>query len=124
MMTAGEKYLEELAGFPPKTFPSHFSSRATRLRLGTALDRTELRWLYEASFAATLCNIALNGLGGCGGIIKPERESNRRRLETEFMAARDKLYACAGWEALSPFVRHPIQSSFLRISVNEVNLAA
>ena len=124
MTTAGEKYLEELAGFPPKTFPSHFSSRATRLQLGTALDRTELRWLYEASFAATLCNIAINGLGGCGGRIKPEYEPNRRRLEWEFMTARDKLYACAGWRALSPFVRHPIQSSFLRISVNEDNLAA
>jgi hypothetical protein len=123
MMTTGEEYLNELAGFPPKTFPSHFSSRATRLRLGTALNRTELKWLYEAAFGATLCNIAINGLGGCGGRIKPEREPNRRRLEREFMAARDKLYACAGWQALPPFVRHPIQSIFLRISVTEVNLA-
>jgi hypothetical protein len=123
MMTAGEEYLEELAGFPPKTFPTHFSRRATKLRLGTALDGTELKWLYEAAFGATLCNIAINGLGGCGGEIKPEREPNRRRLEGEFMAARDKFYACAGWQALPPFVRHPIQSTFLRISVNEDNLA-
>ena len=122
-MTTGERYLSELAGFPPKTFPRHFSSRATRLRLGRALGRTELRWLYEAAFVATLCNIAINGLGGCDGSIKPEREPNRRRLEREFMAARDKLYGCAGWHALPPFVRHPIQSVFLRVSVNEDNLA-
>ena len=124
MMTTGEEYLDELAGFPPKTFPSHFSSKAARLRLGAALDRTEIRWLYEAAFEATLCNIAINGLGGCGGRIKPEREPNRRRLEKDFMAARDRLYACAGWQALSPFVRHSIQSTFLRVSVNEDNLAA
>jgi hypothetical protein len=123
MMTTGEAYLDELAGFPPKTFPSHFASRATRLHLGAALDRAELRWLYEAAFVATLCNIAINGLGGCGGQIKPEREPNRRRLETEFMTARDRLYASAGWQALSPSVRHPIQSAFLWISVNEENLA-
>ena len=123
MMTTGEKYLNELAGFPPKTFPNRFSSIATRLQLATAMNRTELRWLYEAAFGATLCNIALNGLGGCGGRIKPEHEPNRTRLETEFMAARDTLYACAGWQALPPFVRHPIQSTFLRISVNEDNLA-
>jgi len=67
MMTTGEEYLNELAGFPPMTFPSHFSSSATRLRLGTALDRTELNWRYEAAFVAALCNIAINGLGGCGG---------------------------------------------------------
>jgi hypothetical protein len=124
MMTAGETYLEELAGFPPKTFPSHFASSATRLQLGTFLDRTELNWLYEAAYLAALCNIAINGLGGCSGIIKPERESNRRRLETEFMAARDKLYASAGWQALRPFVRHPVQRIFLRVFVNENNLAA
>jgi hypothetical protein len=123
MMTTGEQYLSELAGFPPKTFPRHFSRRATKLRLGAALDRAELRWLYEAAFMATLCNIAINGLGGCGGKIKPEREPNRRRLETEFMTARDRLHASAGWQALPPFVRHPIQSAFLRISVNEDNLA-
>jgi hypothetical protein len=123
MMTTGEEYLKELAGFPPKTFPSHFSSRAAQLHLGAVLDRTELKWLYEAAFAATLCNIAINGLGGCGGRIKPEREPNRRRLEREFMAARDKFYACAGWQALPPLVRHPIQRMFLRVFVSEDKLA-
>src|ERR1017187_5308449 len=90
MMTTGEEYLDELAGFPPKTFPSRFSRYATRLRLGAALDGTELRWLYEAAFGATLCNIALNGLGGCRGEIKPEREPNRRRLGGGVMAGRDQ----------------------------------
>ena len=79
--------------------------------------------LYEAAFLAALCNIAINGLGGCGGRIKPEREPNRRRLEREFMAARDKLYATFGWQALPPLVRHPVQTVFPRISVNENNLA-
>ena len=123
MITTGEAYLKELALFPPKTFPNRFSGIATRLHLGTAMDRTELKWLYDAAFRATLCNIAINGLGGCGGRIKPEREPNRRRLEREFMVARDKLYASAGWQALRPLVRHPIQTVFLRISVNEDNLA-
>jgi hypothetical protein len=123
MMTTGEEYLNELAGFPPRTFPSQFAGRATRLRLGTVLDRTELKWLYEAAFLAALCNIAINGLGGCAGRIKPEREPNRRRLEREFMAARDKLYASAGWQALPAPVRHRIQTVFLRISVNEDKLA-
>jgi hypothetical protein len=123
MMTTGEEYLNELAGSPPRTFPSHFACSAASLRLGTVLDRTELKWLYEAAFLAALCNIAINGLGGCGGRIKPEREPNRRRLENEFMAARDKLYASAGWQALRPLVRHPIQTVFLRISVKEDNLA-
>jgi hypothetical protein len=122
MMTSGEEYLKELAGFPPQTFPTRFSRIATKLHLSTAMDRSELRSLYDAAFGATLCNIAINGLGGCGGIIKPEHEHHRRRLETEFMAARDRLYACAGWQALPPFVRHPIQNMFLRISVNESNL--
>ena len=112
MMTAGEEYLEELAGFPPKTFPSHFASSATRLRLGTFLDRTELNWLYEAASWAALCNIAINGLGGCGGRIKPEREPNRRRLERKFMVARDKLYASAGWQRCDPWSDIRFKRSF------------
>jgi len=122
-MTTGQEFLNELAGFPPETFPSKFSGFATRIHLGTALDATELKWLYEVAFVAALCNIAINGLGGCGGIIKPEREPHRRRLESDFMVARDELYACAGWQALPSFVKQPIQRMFLRIYVNEDNLA-
>jgi hypothetical protein len=122
-MTPGEEYLNELSGFPPKTFPSHFSNSATRLNLGATLGQIELRRLYEAAFMAALCNIAINGLGGCGGRIKPQREPNRRRLEHDFMVARDRLYACAGWQALPPFVRNQIQHTLLRIYVNEKHLA-
>ena len=123
METTGEEYLTELAGFPLRTFPRSFSSSAKRLRLGTVLDRTELKWLYEAAFVAALCNIAINGLGGCGGRILPEREPNRIILEREFMAACDKVYACAGWQALPPSISHTIQRIFLRVFVNEDNLA-
>ena len=122
-MTTGEEYLNELAGFPPRTFSRNFARSATRLRLDKALGRTELKCLYEAAYLAALCNIALNGLGGCNGVIKPERESNRRKLEGDFMMACDRLYACAGWRSISPFVRHPIQRIFLRVCVNEENLA-
>jgi hypothetical protein len=123
MRSTGEAYLTELAGFPAKTFPCHFSNSATRLQLGAVLDRTELQWLYHAAFAAALCNIAINGLGGCGGRILPEREPNRIRLEAEFMTARDKFYACAGRQVLPPPVSRSIQRIFLSVFVNEDNLA-
>ena len=83
----------------------------------------ELGFLYEATFRATLCNIAFNGLGGCGGEILPEREMSRRNLEREFMAAREKLYDSAGWEVLSASVKGSIKNIFLRILVSEENLA-
>ena len=76
-----------------------------------------------AIFHAVRPGSASARLGGCGGRIKPEREPNRRRLEREFMAVRDKLYACAGWQALPPFVKQPVQRIFLRIAVNEDKLA-
>jgi hypothetical protein len=124
MMTTGEAYLAQLAGFPPTTFPGRFARIAASLHLGTALDHAELKCLYEAAFQATLCNIAFNGLGGCGGKIKPEHEPNRIRLEREFMATSGQLYASAGWQALPPFVRHPIREILLSVSVTEHNLAA
>jgi hypothetical protein len=122
MKTNGQKFIEQLAGFPPRSFESKFSKIATRLHLAPALDRAELECLFEAALLAILCNISFNGLGGCGGIIKPDRETNRIRLEREFMAACDKLYAAAGWKALPPFVRHPIQTHLLHVSVHEENL--
>jgi hypothetical protein len=123
-MTTGEEYLNELAGLPPETFASKFAGRATRLHLGTALDATALQSLYEAAFTAALCNSALNGLGSWGGIIEPEQESIRRWLEGDFMVARDKLYACAWWQALPSRVRQRTQRIFLAISVREDNLVA
>jgi hypothetical protein len=124
MKTNGHEFIKELAGFPPTTFERKFSRIATRLGLAPTMSKTELEWLYEAAFLAHLCNIAFNGLGGCGGIIKAERETNRICLERMFMAARDELYACAGWKALSPFVCAPIEGSLLHVSVHESNLVA
>jgi hypothetical protein len=124
MRTTGEEYLSELAGFPEKSFPNRFSSIASLFSLGRLLDREELVRLYEAAFAAVLCNIAFNGLGGCCGRIRPQDEPNRRRLEREFMIARARLDACVGWQTLPPGVRNPIQQSFLRVVVDDDKLAA
>ena len=122
MKTNGHEYIEQLAGFPPTTFESKFSRIAAGLRLATAMNRTELECLFNAALLAIWCNTAFNGLGGCGGIIKPDRESDRIRLEREFMAACDRLYASTGWKALPPFVRNSIQASLLHVSVHEGNL--
>jgi hypothetical protein len=123
-MKTGEDYLNELGDSPPETFASKFANSATRLQLGAALDATELEWLHEAAFVAALCHMAINGQGAWGGIIEPEQEPNRRKLESEFMVARDRLYASAGWQALASSARQLIQRLFLRTYVNEENLAA
>ena len=123
METDGQEFLEELAGFPPKSFESNFSRIAERLELGRDLAREELDLLFWAAFGATLCNIAFNGLGGCGGIIRPEREANRTNLEREFMVARDEFYASDGWRSLTGPQRASIQQIFLSVSVNPDNLA-
>jgi hypothetical protein len=102
MKTNGQEFIEELAGFPPGTFESKFSGIAARLHLDAALNRTDLERLFEASLLAVLCNTAFSVLGRCGGI-------------REFMAARDKVYASAGWKALPPFVRNPIQGFLLHV---------
>jgi hypothetical protein len=96
---------------------------ARRLGLRDGLKRAELSCLYEAAFVAALCNISFNGLGGCGGEIKPEKESTRCRLEQAFMDACDNFYRCAGWRALTPGQQKSIRSIFLTVSVNEENLA-
>jgi hypothetical protein len=121
-MKTGEDYLNELGTSPPETFASKFANSATRLHLGTALDATELEWLHESAFVAALCHMAINGQGAWGGMIEREQEPNRSKLESEFMVARDKLYASAGWQALPSSARQLIQRRFLRIHVNEDNL--
>jgi hypothetical protein len=123
-MKTGEDYLNELRASLPETFASKFANSATRRHLGSALDATELNWLYEAAFVAALCNMAINGQGAWGGIIEPEQEPNRSKLESEFMVARDKLYACAGWQVMPSSARQLIQRLFLRIHVNEDNQVA
>src|SRR5258708_23259445 len=100
MKTEGRNYLEQLAGSSRNGFERRFSKISIGLGLENTLAGDELRLLYEATFCATLCNIAFNGLGGCEGEIKPEREANRRNLEREFMVARDRFYDSTGWEAM------------------------
>ena len=123
MTTDGQDYLEELASLPPNTFESRFSRISTRLGLGRALSREELARLFDAAFAAALCNIAINGLGGCGGKIKPDQESNRIRLEREFMAARDALKSSSGWQRLPSSKRDSAARIFLKVLVANENLA-
>jgi len=91
MKTDGQSFLDQLAGSSPDGFAVRFSRISTRLGLGVSLNGREVSLLYEAAFYATLCNIAFNGLGGCGGQVKPSREANRIDLEREFMAARDRF---------------------------------
>ena len=119
---SGQQFLNLLGVFPEKTFEGSFASASTRLGLGGLFDRDELALLFDAAFRARLCNIAFNGLGGCHGRIKPERELNRIRLEQEFMGAQDAFYATGGWQALSEAQCWLIQSAFLQVSVCEVKL--
>jgi hypothetical protein len=117
MRVKGHNFLERLRGFPPNTFESNFSQGAFRLGLGSSLNPEELDFLLAAAFFAALCNISFNGLGGCGGKIKTEREGHRRVLEAKFMDARDKLRASAGWRDLSRAKRAGIQRRFLTVTV-------
>jgi hypothetical protein len=123
MKTDAQNYLDQLASRSRSGFERRFSNISIRLGLGNTLMGDELRLLYEATFCGTLCNIAFNGLGGCGGQIKLEQEANRRNLERAFMAARVKLYTSAGWQALPASVKGPIQNIFLNVLVAEDNLA-
>jgi hypothetical protein len=123
MQTEGQNYLDQLVGPWCNGFDRRFSKISTGLGLGNTLIRNELRLLHEATFCATLCNIALNGLGGCRGKIRPERESNRVNLESEFMAARDTFCASTGWKSLPLFQRGAIQRIFLNVFVTEDKLS-
>jgi hypothetical protein len=123
MITDGQDFLQKLAKFPPNTFEAKFLRSARRMGLSEALEPEEIRLLYRASFRAVLCNIAINGLGGCGGLIRPEREANRVRLEQDFMAFRDKFFACTGWQGLLSVQRERIDQRFLTVAVAKENLA-
>ncbi len=80
--------------------------------------------LYTAAFHATLCNIAFNGLGGCGGEITPDREPVRIALEREFMAAREMFFGSRGWNAMPAAVRGSVRRLFLHVTIAERNLAS
>ena len=123
MKTDGQDFLQQLAGFPPKTFEGRFLKASIRLGLGADLAADELSLLYRAAFRAALCNIALNGLGGCEGQIRPEQERSRIRLEREFMTARDRIYACFGWKTLRKSQKESVERILLQVRVEERNLA-
>jgi len=123
MSASGQKFLQELARFPSGTFENHFSQVATNLELSATTDEAELDRLYAAALSARLCYIALNGLGGCKGQIKPELERHRISLEQEFMRRRTLALNCAGWKKLSVAVRQEAERVFLSVRVNEGNLA-
>jgi hypothetical protein len=124
MKKDGQHFLKKLSGFPQNSFENTFSKITARLGLGRALNAGELELLYAAAFLAALCNIAMNGLGGCGGQIKPEREANRMKLETEFMVTRDRFYATSGWNNLPASQRGMIQRLLLRVHVRPENLVS
>jgi hypothetical protein len=123
MKSDGQSFLERLGVSSKTRFELRFSRVAMRLELGEVLDATELSLLYEAAFLATLCNIAFNGLGGCGGQIKPERETSRIMLEREFMAARERFFGSDGWKALPLPQRGSVLRIFLDVKIVQANFA-
>ena len=123
MITDGQAFLEKLGKFPSNTFEAKFLRSSLKMGLCKVLAAEEMRLLYRTAFRAVLCNIALNGLGGCGGLIRPEREINRVRLEQDFMAFRNRFFACAGWQNLRGPQRERIERQFLTVAVAEENLA-
>ncbi len=123
MKTDGHDFLERLANSSPNTFERGFAKVSKRLGLGASLDGGELNLLYEAAFYATLCNIAFNGLGGCEGEIKPEREPTRIKLEQGFMEARERFFKSRGWKNLNARRKGSLQRIFLKVFIQEENLA-
>jgi hypothetical protein len=122
--TDGQQFLAKLADSSQNAFEIRFASISTRLGLGMVLNGHELVLLHDAALDGTLCCIAFNGLGGCRGEIKPEREIRRMRLERAFMAARDAFYSSAGCKALPLYQMGAIERIFLNVFVTDDNLAA
>jgi hypothetical protein len=118
-----QDFSEELENCSRTGFKGRFGQLSRRLGLKSGLNRAELMRLYEAAFLAALCNISFNGLGGCEGEIRPEKEPSRRRLEQAFMDARDNFYDCTGWKNLSAARKKSIETIFLTVLVSEENLA-
>ena len=116
-------YLEQLACSARNGFEKRFSDIALNLCLDDRLSEHELGLLYEATTYATFCNIAFNGLGGCGGEIKPKQEAHRINLERTFMKARADFCASPGWGALRNCTKEAVQRIFLNVFVADDNLA-
>jgi hypothetical protein len=117
------EFFEELASCSRIGFKTRFGRTARSLGLNVGLKRSELSRLYEAAFLAALCNISLNGLGGCEGAIRPEKEPTRCRLEQAFMDACHNFYCSTGWKALTAAQKKSIRTIFLSVFVSEENLA-
>jgi hypothetical protein len=118
----GKKFLRELARLPVDTYEFYFSRCANELGLGFVLDRNDLRLLFEASFSATSCNLTLNE--SCACLTQPiKQEIIRRRLEQEFMVAREVFFASPGWQNLPAPKRALVRERFLRVSVRDDLLA-
>jgi hypothetical protein len=123
MRTSGRDYLETLGNCPAESFEGRFFRASSRLRLGDLLEWSEMEMLFDAAYRAALCNIAINGLGGCEGRIRPGHEYRRRMLEWEFMDQRSKLFAAPGWHHLEESQRRMITVVFLSVFVTDDNLA-
>jgi hypothetical protein len=108
---------------PALNFEMRFECAAAQLTLCQWLSEDELRQLCDAAFYARLCNIAFNGLGGCGGQIKPDREFNRIALERAFMRTCQVFWSCRGVKQLPEDRRSSIRRVFLAVSVAEENFA-
>jgi len=122
LRTVGQEFLETLAGFPPNSFENAFYSDSRRLDLGSIFDRNELSLLYETSFCGYWCNRLINGVDCCGA--PPQKlEANRRKLECDFMAARDIFFASPGWQNLCLVNQEAIQHTFLQVFVSDEKLA-
>jgi hypothetical protein len=125
MKKDGQEFLEKLSGFPPNTFQGNFSKTSARLGLGSTLSCAELRLLYRAAFQAAMCNIAMNGLGTHGGrTIGQARETDRTRLEVDYMFARDQFQASRGWRNLPAAQRGAIQRVLLHVCVRPENFSS
>ena len=116
-------FSEELTGCSREAFRTKFGRTARRLGLNNGLRREELSRLSEAAFLAALCNIALNGLGGHAGEIRPENEPVRRDLEGAYMNACRNFYLSPGWKTLPAAQKEAIRAVFLTVVVEEKNLA-
>ena len=123
MDAESQDFFEELANCSRTGFKTRFGRIARRLGLNVGLNRNELSRLYEAAFLAALCTISFNGLGGCAGAIRAEKEPTRRRLEQAFMDACHNFYRCTGWKALTTAQKKSIRTIFLFVSVSEENLS-
>ena|ERR1044071_99321 len=123
MKNPAQEYLQELGSLPPNTFENRFSRVSSQLGLAGELSRNELSLLYEATFKATLCNLAINGLGALAGKISGDQEVSRCRLEQEFMVARDIFYASPDWQTLEEPEQATIDKVFLSVMVGEDKFA-